>query len=87
VSPLDFSHYAEYVRLNRSRCDVQSVSPSELRKIAIQHRELEDELQAAEEKVLRLRKQKRMWFEKMMRAVRCSINNVEELDCVEAEEA
>ncbi|KAF3759861.1 hypothetical protein M406DRAFT_243427, partial [Cryphonectria parasitica EP155] len=51
------------------------------------HQELKDKLQAAKEKVLRLHKQKRMWFEKMMRAVRCSINNVEELDCIEAEEA
>ncbi|KAH9225993.1 hypothetical protein K456DRAFT_59059 [Colletotrichum gloeosporioides 23] len=48
---------------------------------------LGDELQAAEEKVLRLRKQKKIWFEKMMHAVRCGIDSVEELEQVEREEA
>ncbi|KAK2731616.1 hypothetical protein CKAH01_19058 [Colletotrichum kahawae] len=48
---------------------------------------LGDELQAAEEKVLRLRKQKKIWFEKMMRAVRRGIDSVEELERVEREEA
>ncbi|KAF3761317.1 hypothetical protein M406DRAFT_266116, partial [Cryphonectria parasitica EP155] len=58
VSPLDSSYCAECVQLHYSRCDVQGVSSSELRKIATQHQELKNELQAAEEKVLRLRKQK-----------------------------
>jgi hypothetical protein len=42
---------------------------------------------AAEERVLRLRKQKKMWFEKMMRAVSRGIDTVEELERVEREEA
>ncbi|AEO54806.1 hypothetical protein MYCTH_2313167 [Thermothelomyces thermophilus ATCC 42464] len=42
---------------------------------------------AAEERVLRLRKQKRMWFEKMMRAIARGIDSVEELERVEREEA
>ena len=60
---------------------------TELRRIAEHHQKLEDELQAAEEKVLRLRKQKKMWFKKMMRAVRRGIDSVEELERVEREEA
>ncbi|KAK4095668.1 hypothetical protein N658DRAFT_437812 [Parathielavia hyrcaniae] len=42
---------------------------------------------AAEERVLRLRKQKKMWFEKMMRAIARGIDTVEELERVEREEA
>ena len=38
-------------------------------------------------KVMRLRKQKKLWFEKMMRAVSRGIDNVEELEKVEKEEA
>ncbi|KXJ84602.1 hypothetical protein Micbo1qcDRAFT_108542, partial [Microdochium bolleyi] len=87
VSLTDSSRCAECVRLGRSRCDVRGVGPDELRKIASQHQKLEDELQAAEEKVLRLRKQKKLWFEKMMRAVRRGIDSVEELERVEREEA
>lgn len=87
VSPSDSSRCAECVRLGRSRCDVLGVGAAELRNIATQHQKLEDELQAAEEKVLRLRKQKKMWFEKMMRAVRRGIDSVEELERVEKEEA
>ncbi|EHA49555.1 hypothetical protein MGG_17554 [Pyricularia oryzae 70-15] len=51
-------------------------------------------MEAAEEarrqidaKIERLRKQKRMWFEKMMRAVSRGIDDLEELDRVEREEA
>ncbi|KAM4062733.1 hypothetical protein HRG_010001 [Hirsutella rhossiliensis] len=58
-----------------------------LRNIANQHIKLERELEEAEEKVLRLRKQKKLWFEKMMRAVSRGIDNVEELERVEKEEA
>ena len=42
---------------------------------------------AVEERVLRLRKQKKMWFEKMMRAISRGIDIVEELERVEREEA
>lgn len=94
VSPLDSSRCAECVRLNLSRCDVLGVSASQLRKIAAQHSKLESELEAAEEerrrmdaRVERLRKQKKMWFEKMMRAVSRGIDSVEELERVEREEA
>ncbi|KAI6264024.1 hypothetical protein MCOR34_011921 [Pyricularia oryzae] len=87
VSPRDSSRCVECVRLGRSRCDVMGVSWEQLHRIAAQHSKLESELEAAEEKVLRLRKQKKMWFEKMMRAVRRGIDNLEELDRVEREEA
>ena len=70
------------------------MSPSQLRKIGEQHQKLDDELEVAERaamdsmrKVERLRKQKKMWFDKMMRAVRRGIDSVEELERVEREEA
>ncbi|KAK2772802.1 hypothetical protein CKAH01_13804 [Colletotrichum kahawae] len=47
---------------------------------------LGDELQAVEKKVLHLRKQKKIWFKKMIRIVRRSIDSVEELERVEREE-
>ncbi|EHA54233.1 hypothetical protein, variant [Pyricularia oryzae 70-15] len=87
VSPRDSSRCVECVRLGRSRCDVMGVSREQLHRIAAQHSKLESELEAAEEKVLRLRRQKKMWFEKMTRAVRRGIDNLEELDRVEREEA
>jgi hypothetical protein len=70
------------------------VSPDQLRKIADQHALVEQELEKAEElaatqqaTVARLRKQKKMWFEKMMRAIRRGIDTLEELERVEREEA
>ncbi|KAI6553416.1 hypothetical protein MCOR04_010741 [Pyricularia oryzae] len=63
------------------------VSREQLYRIAAQHSKFESELEAAEEKVLRLRKQKKIWFEKMMRAVCRGIDSLEELDRVEREEA
>ena len=93
VSAQDSSRCAECVRLGRSRCDVQGVTPEGLRRLGQQHQRMESELEAAEEerraidaKIERLRKQKRMWYEKMMRAVRRGIDNVEELERVENEE-
>ncbi|KAF5009660.1 hypothetical protein FDECE_4137 [Fusarium decemcellulare] len=87
VSPTDSSRCSECVRLNLPRCDVVEVSPAQLRHIAVQHQKLEEELERAEEKVLRLRKQKKLWFEKMMRAVSRGLDTVEELERVEKEEA
>ncbi|EHA47034.1 hypothetical protein MGG_17610 [Pyricularia oryzae 70-15] len=87
VSPRDSFRCVECVRLGRSRCNVMGVSREQLHRIAAQYSKLESELEAAEEKVLRLRRQKKMWFEKMMRAVRRGIDNLEELDRVEREEA
>jgi hypothetical protein len=87
VSKTDSSRCAECVRAKRPNCDVLGVSPAQLRTLASQHQKLEDELMAAEERVLRLRKQKKMWFEKMMRAISRGIDTVEELERVEREEA
>jgi len=87
VSKTESSRYVEYVRSKRAGYDVLGVSPSQLRAIASQHQKLEDELMAAEERVLRLRKQKKLWFEKMMRAISRGIDSVEELERVEREEA
>jgi hypothetical protein len=75
------------VQGNLAGCDVGGVTASQLRNIATQHQKLEEELERAEEKVLRLRKQKKLWFEKMVRAVSRGIDSVEELERVEREEA
>ena len=94
VADSESSRCLTCVRLNLSNCDVRGLSPDQLNKITLKHRRLEEELEAVEEeaqllnaKILRLRKQKRMWYEKMMRAVRRGIDNVEELERVENEEA
>lgn len=94
VSPKDSSQYVECVRLGRSRYDVLGPSPEQLQSLSRQHSKLERELEAAEEEALhvqakpvRPRKQKRLWYEKMMRAVRRGIDSVEELERVEREEA
>ena len=58
-----------------------------MQKVAAQHRELEIELEAAEEeaervitetnaKLRRLRRQKRMWYKKIIKAVNCGIDNL-----------
>ncbi|KAK7727158.1 hypothetical protein SLS53_009470, partial [Cytospora paraplurivora] len=94
VSASDSSRCAECVRLGASSCDVLGPSPADIRKISLQHRRLEDQIEAEEErlresaaKLERLRKQKKMWSAKMARAIRRGLDNVEELDRVEAEEA
>lgn len=48
---------------------------------------LEKERRELDMKMERLRKQKKMWQEKMMRALRRGITNLEELDRIEREEA
>ncbi|KAI6578822.1 hypothetical protein MCOR04_006260 [Pyricularia oryzae] len=101
VSPQDSSRCIECLRVNRSGCDVLGVSNAQLRNIGRQHSKLDAEVEALEEdilaeqqriqekqlKLLRLRKQKKLWFEKMMRAVSRGIDDLEELDRVEREEA
>jgi hypothetical protein len=70
------------------------LSAQQIRRIGVHHQRAEEELDAAEEeleragaKVRRLRKQKKMWLDKMMRAVSRGIDSVEELERVEREEA
>ncbi|EHA48146.1 hypothetical protein MGG_15916 [Pyricularia oryzae 70-15] len=94
VSPQDSSRCVECLRFNRPGCDVLGFSSAKIRSIGLQHARMESEMEAAEEarrqidaKIERLRKQKRMWFEKMMRAVSRGIDDLEELDRVEREEA
>ena len=72
---------------------MSGLSPEQLQKVASQHRKLELELEAAEEeadavnaRLRRLRRQKRMWYEKMMKAVSRGIDNLEELEKLETEE-
>lgn len=90
----DSDRCSECVRLNQPRCDAKGLSPQQLRKIGDNHSKLESDLEAAEDellrtmaKVQRLRKQKKLWFEKMMRAVSRGIDDLEELERVEREEA
>lgn len=94
VSRKDPSKCAECVRAGRADCDVTGPSAQQLAKIGSNYHKLEAEMAAAEEerrvldaKVERLRKQKRLWFEKMMRALRRGIDSVEELERIEKEEA
>lgn len=94
ASPKDSSRCAECFKLGLSSCDVLGPSPADLRKITLQHRRLEEELEAAEERrrlidaeIERLRKQKKMWSARMCGAIRRGLDSVEELDRVEAEEA
>jgi hypothetical protein len=70
------------------------VTVQQLNHIVSQHNKLESqmedakaELAAAMAKVNRLRKQKRLWFEKMARAISRGVDTVEELERVEREEA
>lgn len=87
VSDSDSSRCSECVDRKLAHCDVLGVTPAQLRHIATQHQKLENELEEMEAKVTRLRKQKKLWFEKMMRAVSRGIDNVEDLERVEKEEA
>ncbi|KAH8745177.1 hypothetical protein F5883DRAFT_654669 [Diaporthe sp. PMI_573] len=50
-------------------------------------KKLEDKIEELEEKLIRLRKQKRIWRKKMTRAICRGLRNLDELDCVENEEA
>lgn len=82
------------VKNNQPRCDAQGLTPSQLRRIADQHGKLESELEAVEEerrrmdaKIQRLRQQKKLWLDKMMRAVSRGIDSVEELERIEQKEA
>ena len=55
--------------------------------ISAQYSKLENEIEELEEKLLRLRKQKRAWREKLTRAIQRGLCNVEELEREEAAEA
>lgn len=93
-SPSEPSRCSECVRNSQARCDAQGVSPAQLRKIASQHAKLESELEEVESameamatKAQRLRRQKRMWYEKMSRAISRGIDSMEELEELERAEA
>jgi len=88
ASVQDSNRCFECVRQQRSKCDVFELNNSkDLLHISAQHQKLEDEIEELEEKLMRLRKQKRMWREKMSRAIRRGLRNLDELDRVEKEEA
>ena len=93
MSKEDSTRCTECVKDNKSLCDARPLSAAQLRKIASLHARFEDELEAAEERrkavdaeIERIRKQKRLWLEKMTRAVARGIDDLEELDRVEREE-
>ena len=94
VSDANSSYCAECVHRKQGNCDVLGPSPEQLRKIAAQYlaskrdlKKAEAEAEAANARVRRLRQQKKLWFEKMMRAVSRSINNIEDLERIKKEEA
>lgn len=94
ASPQNPNRCIPCVRNGRSRCDIQGISVVDLEHVGAQYQKMELEMAKAEEerramdaKIERLRKQKKMWFEKMMRAVRRGLSSVEELEKVEKVEA
>jgi hypothetical protein len=89
----DSSRCARCVQSQLSNCDMKGLSPRQLRRIAAHHSKFESELESAEAqlsenlaRIDRLRKQKKLWSEKMVRAIARGIDNVEELERVEREE-
>ncbi len=60
ISPLDSSHYIEYVRKNRSNCNILDISSKQLLTISTQHLRTKAELEKTEKHIVRFRKQKRI---------------------------
>jgi hypothetical protein len=94
ASPSDSSRCVECVRHTQSFCEAQGVSSQQLRKLSATYSKLDAEMERAEEewfamgaKVKRLRQQKRLWAEKMARAISRGIDSVEELEELERQEA
>ncbi|KAF3768364.1 hypothetical protein M406DRAFT_224021, partial [Cryphonectria parasitica EP155] len=88
VSPYDSFRCSECVSQNCAKCDVlELMNAAELLLTSTQHRKLEDEIEELELKLLRLHQQKKMWHERMSRAIRRDLKNLEELEKEEAEEA
>ena len=86
VSPLDSSYYVEYIRKNRSDCNILGISSKQFLAISTQYLYTEVELKEVEERIARLRKQKKMWREKLIRTISRGIFDMEELEKVEMEE-
>jgi hypothetical protein len=93
VSDSDSSRCSECVRRKVGDCDIQGPSNAQLRRLASQQIKLEEELdEAAEEferagaRYRRLQRQKKIWSEKVMRAVARGIDNLEELEALERRE-
>ncbi|KAF3768422.1 hypothetical protein M406DRAFT_242716, partial [Cryphonectria parasitica EP155] len=92
-SEKDSSRCTECIRFKRGNCDMHGLSPLQVEKIVAQHSaaeaaldDAEEELERATAKVRRLRKQRKLWAEKIARAVHRDLDTIEELDRVEAEE-
>ena len=93
ISENDSSRCSSCIRANQPRCDFLGLTPEQLLKVSSQHRQLEAELEEAMEaeerakaRTRRIWKQKKMWSEKMMRAVARGIDNLAELEKLEAAE-
>ncbi len=93
VADVESRRCSECVRLCRSFCDVFGLSPAQIEKVASQLSSAEADLEAAETerdrwdaKVKRLRVQKKLWRERMSRAISRGITDLEELEKVEEEE-
>jgi len=93
ASVSDSSRCEECFRKNRTFCDVNGLSHAQARRIVDKHQKAEAELEAAEEaalaanlKVARLRKQRKLWADKVARMIRRGLSSLEELDEVEERE-
>ncbi|KAF3763720.1 hypothetical protein M406DRAFT_261445 [Cryphonectria parasitica EP155] len=83
----------ECIKYKRGNCDMHGLLLLQVEKIVAQYSaaeaaldDVEEELERAMAKVRWLRKQRKLWAEKMACAVRCGLDMIEELDRVEAEE-
>lgn len=70
------------------------ITPSQLKVLANHHSKLEEKLEntkelaaATHQKVLHLRKAKRMWYKKIKRAIAHSIDSIEELEHIKHKES
>lgn len=93
VSELDSTRCQECVGRGLAKCDVFGLSASDMQalvhqdsKLEAEIEEIEEERRALDEKIQRLRKQRKMWREKLARAIERGLKSVEELDREEEEE-
>ena len=82
---LDSFRYIECVRKNYSSYNVLNISSKQLLAILIQHLYMKIELEETEERVVRLRKQKKIQCEKLICTIFRGIFNIKELEKTEIE--
>ncbi|KAL2192288.1 hypothetical protein P885DRAFT_48047 [Corynascus similis CBS 632.67] len=87
ASSNDSSRYVECVRRGQSGCDVFGVSVQSLTRIVSQYDKLDSEMERAEAELQAAMAKKRLWAEKMARTISRGLDDIAELERLEAEEA